>query len=169
MVSHSSVKSGPQLRMHPQFDSLFAIWYWGGYVGHTQLRQLLIQMSPLSHKLIKYHFKLVWLIPVLIINLEDYICYIFLFFFCTFGSKRCIIVLNSASSDPESCPVHCQWGWIAIVGLNYLYNHCHILCCCSYNNKTFLVNKIYKIKNIMIVIPNQTFLICYWLFLTDIN
>ena len=74
-------------------------------------------------------------------------------------------VLNSASSDPESCPVHCQWGRIAILGLNYPYNHCHIPCCCFHNNKLFLVYKIYKIKNIIIFIFDQTFLICYRLFL----
>ena len=57
---------------------------WGGYVGHTPPKQLLIWTSPLSHKLIKYHIKLVWLIPVLIINLEDYICYTFSLFLLYF-------------------------------------------------------------------------------------
>ena len=65
MVSWSSVKSGPQLRMHCQFDSLFAIWYWGGYVWAYATRpQLLIQTSPLSHQFLheifisNYHFKI---------------------------------------------------------------------------------------------------------------
>ena len=55
-------------------------------------------------------------------------------------------------------------------GLQFLvwtisYNHCHVLCCYFHNNRIFLVYKIYKIKNIIIFIFDQTFLICYRLFL----
>ena len=48
-----------------------------GEWGTPHQIQLLIQTFPLGHKFIKYHFNLVWSIPVLIINLEDYICYTF--------------------------------------------------------------------------------------------
>ena len=84
----------------------------------------------------------------------------FIFFFCTFGSDRhVIVVLDSAFSDLESCLVHCQWGQIAILGWSYLCYHCHILCCYLHNYIIFLVYKIYKIKNITIFIFNPIFLI----------
>ena len=124
--------------------------------------QLLIWTSPLGHKFIKYHFKPVLFNPVLIINLEDYIFYTFSLFLLYFGSDRhVIVVLNSTSSDPESCPVHFQWGQIAILGLNYLCYHCHILCCYFHNHKIFLVYKIYKTKNITTFIFDPLFFICF--------
>ena len=84
------------LRIHHQINSLFAVQCCGGYVGHMHQIQLLIRTSPLGHKFNKYHFKLVWLDPVLIINLEDCICYTFSPFLLYFWQW-------------QTC--HCCFGW----------------------------------------------------------
>ena len=101
-------------------DSLFAVWHLWWVSGEYHTKYSCLFGHPLwVTKFINYHYKLVWLNPILIINLEDYISYPFSFFFCCIiGSDRhVIVVFDCATSNPESFPVHFQWGQIANLSL----------------------------------------------------
>ena len=140
MVSWSSVKSGLRLRMYHQFDWLFAIRYLRWVCGaYATKKQLLIWMSPLSHQfhqiiISKYHFKIVWLSPVLVLIWGTIFVEPFLSFLCIFGSYwHIIVVSNSEIANLLLCPVYSLWGQIVLFDLSYCYNLCHISFCHSKN------------------------------------
>ena len=92
MVLWSSVKSGSRLRMHRQkFDSLFAVWYCRWVCGaYTTKKQLLIQMSPLSHQFLHqifistYHFRIGLVKSSTYFYFEEiYLLYLFSFSFAS--------------------------------------------------------------------------------------
>ena len=66
---------GPHYGSSP-INSLFAIWHLWWVSGEYHTKYSCLFRCPLwVTKFINYHFKLLWLNQVLIINLEDNICY----------------------------------------------------------------------------------------------
>ena len=68
------------LRTHHQIDSLFAIRYCGGCVGHTTSNTVTYSDVPFESQTHQISFQIGLVVPVLSINLEDYICYTFSLF-----------------------------------------------------------------------------------------